>query len=227
MKQLENTTFIQPKPQPVVLPPDASVEQQFPQRPATIHSDVGVPFLQALITGSVISALVALILYELMDAPVFKTWAILTLAITSIAWLILLGQTRSLLYGIERVTGLDLNGDGKRGNPAKRTLEVQLETGASTLFIGSDWLEIDDECLLHFAVAVMGGRGLAEAVWGRDRAAFPRGINEYKAFRARLAKAGLIRQVNPNLPNSAYVLSPSGRAVFGRLVAEAQERGLA
>lgn len=220
-------TFIQPRPQPVTLPPDAQIEQQIPQRPATVHSDVGVPFLQALITGSVTSALVALVLFELMDAPVLKTWLILTLATTSATWLILLGETRKLLWGIERLTGLDLNGDGRRGNPAKRTLEVQLKTGASTLFIDSDWLEIDDDCLLHFSVAVMGGRGLAEAVWGRDRAAFPKGINEYKAFRARLAKAGLIRQMNPNLPNSAYVLSPCGRAVFGRLAAEARERGLA
>lgn len=228
MKQLNNVTWVQPRPTPVQLPDGAEIEQQVPQRPATVHSDVGVPCLQAVITGGVIASLVTLVLWELVEAPILKTWGILTLAVTSMTWLVLLGETRKLLWGVERLTGLDLDGDGARGNPAKRTIRVELQTSpGSTQYIRSDQLEIDDDRLIHFAAGVIRGRSLAEGEWGKDKATFPRGINEYRAFRIKLTEAGLIRQVNPHNTSSPYQLSPSGRAVFARLAEDSPTRSRA
>jgi hypothetical protein len=216
-------TFIQTRPQPITLPPDAQIEQQIPQRPASVHADVLVPLVQALITGSLLSAVVAIIWHELSGFPMFRIWVILTLATTSAAWILLLGETRRLLWGIERATGLDLNGDGIRGNP-RRVLEVELKTGNNTLFVGSDWLEINDEALLRFASQVVRRGRLAEGEWAKDRATFPHGINQYRKFRARLNDAGLIRPVNATNLNSGYELTPAGRAVFGKLAEHAHTR---
>lgn len=219
--------IVQSRPAPITLPDGAAIEQQAAQRPATVHSDVGVPLLQAVITGSVTSALVAVLLWELFGAPMLKVFVILDLAVTSVVWTILLSETRALLYQVERATGLDINLDGFRGDPTKRALQVEVREGSTTQIIGSDWLEIDDAQLLRFARAVVSGATLAEAPWGKDKAMFPRGINQYKSFRAKLANAGLVRPANAAHRAGGYELTHAGRAVFSRLVAEADAQARA
>jgi hypothetical protein len=174
------------------------------------------------VSGFLVGTLLTLILTWLsFPAAWWQVWIAATRVTTTCVWRLLRGEHRRLMWSVETVLGADLDGDGVKGDPAKRLLEVELHAGRSTVFVGSDFLEMDDDQLLAFAVGVAGGQGLAEGTWAKNRRAFPRGINEYRLFRGRLQDAGLIRPVNPDALNLGYEVSPSGRAVFGRLAEHA------
>lgn len=109
------------------LPPGSEMETAIPARPASFVADVVVPFVQALVTGALLAGLVVFALGELApgwDVDPFKVWLGLALAITALTWLILLGQTRRLLWTIEKLTGLDLDGDQLAGKPTERVVIV-------------------------------------------------------------------------------------------------------
>jgi hypothetical protein len=145
-------------------------------------------------------------------------WGGLTLAGTAGSWVFLLRDSRALLWSLERLTGRDLDGDGTRGDPAKRRLEVHVKEGGHTRIVGADWLGLDDANLIAFAQAVHKGRkALSEGAWGKDRACFPRGVNQYRAVRSKLVEAGMIRLANPATPSQGYTWTPAGRAMVKRL----------
>jgi hypothetical protein len=105
-------------------------ERAAPARPAGIIADVLVPLLQSAISGALLAALLVFVLSELVpdwDADLLKVWAITALAITAVAWLLLLGQTRRLLWALERVTKLDIDQNGTIGQPRDRLVFVDRE----------------------------------------------------------------------------------------------------
>jgi len=82
-----------------------------------------VPLGQSLVTGALGAGLVVFGISELApgwDGSGLKVWAGLSLAISAVAWGVLLGQTRRLLWAIETRTGLDLDRDGETGKPERR-----------------------------------------------------------------------------------------------------------
>jgi hypothetical protein len=90
-------------------------------------SDVLVPVLQAAISGALLAALLVFVVSEVapgFGGDLLKVWAITALAITAGAWLLLLGQTRRLLWTVERLTGQDLNRNGVIGKPQERLVIV-------------------------------------------------------------------------------------------------------
>jgi len=206
-------------------PPGMEMTTSVPVRPAGFVSDVLVPLAQAAVTGALLAALLtvaACTLFNIDIKPII-IWAGLALLITTGAWLLLLVDHRRLLWAIETMTGIDLDQDGAVGNAEKRRLEVELKLSErSTVIVDSEWLEIDDAQLSAFALGLMGGRKLTEAAWGKDRAAFPEGINQFRAFRERIEGAGLIRRINPDVASSPYEVTPAGRAVFGRIAEDAR-----
>jgi hypothetical protein len=112
------------------LAPGASQETAVPARPAGLISDVLVPVLQAAISGGLLAALVVFAMSELVpgwDADLLKVWAITALAITAMAWILLLADSRRLLWASEKVTGIDLDGDGTIGQPRDRLVFVDRE----------------------------------------------------------------------------------------------------
>lgn len=190
-----------------------------PARPAAFVSDVIVPLVQAVVTGALLAGLCVFLLSELVavDLDGLKVWAGLTLGISALSWLWLLGQTRRLLWAVEKLTGLDLDGDQVQGHPQKRTIDVSVRENGNDRIIGADWLGINDENLIAFAAGVIGaGKGFTEGEWGKSPS-FPQGINQFRAVKAKLLTAGLIEKINPNADNSTCRLTASGRAVFGRL----------
>jgi hypothetical protein len=207
--------------------PAPEVITETPARPASFTSDVVVPAAQAGITGALVGGLVLFLLGEIapdLSVDRIKLYGAVTLAVAAIAWLLLLLDTRKLLWGIERLTGLDINRDGEKGDPAKRRLEVQVKEGSTTRFIDTAWLGIDDDRLVLFAAGLVRGRGLTEGDWGKDRAVFPKGINDFRAFRGKLVTAGLIEKVNPDAENSTYRPTAAGRAFFRRVAEYAHTR---
>jgi hypothetical protein len=217
MKRYNGMPWVQPA-QVGTMPP-AEVETTAPARPASFIADVVVPLVQAVVTGALVAGVVTAIAASRGSGNLFALWGGLTLGISAIAWLVLLFDTRRLLWGIERLTGLDLDRDGTKGKPEqeRRTIEVHLKQGGTTRIIGADWLGLDDDKLLMLAADLVRGRRLAESDLGRDRVIFSRGINEFRAVRSRLVEAGLICPVNPEAPSQGYTVTRPGRAVFERL----------
>lgn len=220
MKRYGATTWPRPTAPPEVLPPGAELTSETPSRPASLHADLLVPMAQAAVTGGLLAGIIVMGLAELApDLPInpVKAWGAAALVIASVAWLLLLTDTRRLLWAVERLVNADIDQDGQAGPPERRTLRVEVTNGQTMQFIDADLLEIGDDRLLLFAAGVTGGRGLTEGDWGGDRAAFPEGMNQWRSFRGRLLDAGLIRYKNPKVASLGYELTPAGRAVFGRL----------
>lgn len=204
--------------------PPIEHETAIPSRAPNLAGDLLVPLGQATVTGLLAGTLLSLALVGLnFPAPAWHVWIGASLLATTCSWVVLLVEHRRLLWRVETLVGYDLNHDGVVGSPEKRRLEVELHAGRSTVFVGSDFLEMDDDHLLAFATGLSRGNGLAEGDWGKNRRAFPGGINDFRAFRARLLAAGLVRFVNADAPNLGYVLTPSGRAVFRRLAEHANK----
>jgi len=112
--------------------PGTEAERAAPSRAANLASDLLVPLGQALVTGGLLAGLAVFLLGELApgwDVNRWKVWAALALGISAVAWLLLLGQTRRLLWSLERVTGLDLDRDGQAGEPAERVIILNAGQG--------------------------------------------------------------------------------------------------
>lgn len=113
------------------LPPSAGIEATAPARAASFIADLFVPIGQALTTGALVGGLVAFIVWR--AAPkwggVFDLWLGLGLGIAAVAWLLILFDTRRLLWAVERVTGLDLDQDGAKGEPVERLIIANAAAG--------------------------------------------------------------------------------------------------
>lgn len=197
------------------------LERLTPARVPEPWADVLVPACQALLTGALVAALVIFLIGQLApdtrgDLP--AAWLGLALAITSVSWVLLLLDSRRLLWGLERITGMDLDDDDVIGE--LQTIEIHLQEGGQTRIIGAQWLGMSDERLLMLAADLVRGRSLAEGELGKDKALFPSGINEYRTVRKRLAEAGLVALVNRDAPSQGYRITAAGRAVFRRLAEE-------
>lgn len=114
-----------PAPAIAAVPPGVTLKRQRPARAATVPSDVFVPCAQSLISGllATIAATAIAVALKSKDAALIGLGAGAALMI--IAWVLLLWQHRSLLWETETLTGLDLDGDGEKGEPSTTTtLEI-------------------------------------------------------------------------------------------------------
>jgi hypothetical protein len=85
-----------------------------------------------MVTGALLGGLLVFVIGEVapgFGGDLFKVWAITALAITAGAWLILLGQTRRLLWAVEKLTGQDLDQNGVIGKPQERLIIVNAAQG--------------------------------------------------------------------------------------------------
>lgn len=202
----------QPAPEPP--PPDAT---KTPARPAGIASDVAVPLLQAGITGLLLGGLIALAA-KALGAPVdgWQLWGVLALSFVTVAWMVLLLDTRKLLRVIEERWGVDLDGDGQIGQPERirheLTVTVQLDKNHRKI-IDTENLGIDAEQLILFARGIVAGRDFTEGTWGGEKAIFA-SLPKFRQVLAALEKDGIIERVNPGASNSTYRRTRPGRRFF-------------
>ena len=163
--------------QPAQAVPDgAEVETATPARPASFASDLFVPLAQSLVTGGLTGGLFTLALAELVpgfDGDLLRVWAFSALAISTVAWLLLLAQTRRLLWQLERWTGKDLDGDGTTGKPAAvpQVLRVEVSNGTREVYLD---LPGKPAALVTLARGVLAGRSFAEGSWSGRGGLFSR-----------------------------------------------------
>ncbi len=84
---------------------------------AGLQNGVVVPLLQAAITGVMFAGIVGALF-----ALSWQLFAMLALVATAIVWMLLLTDTRRLLWGIETRLGRDMNRDGYTGEPVERVV---------------------------------------------------------------------------------------------------------
>jgi len=117
--------------------PEQQTEKATPTRPADPIADLAVPLGQAGATGIMLATVVVFLLSRTnYTGDIGALWVGLVLGISSLAWLLLLLDTRALLRTLETVTGKDLNRDGKVGKervvfvnaePARQQAKAQRE----------------------------------------------------------------------------------------------------
>ena len=163
------------------------VEAREPARPASFTGDLLVPLAQALVTGCVAAgALIALGLEVGVawgGAPL-RAWAIAALLIVCASWLVLLGQTRRLLWKVETLTGLDLDGDGQRGKPSSGDRVVFLNAKGEPTPAPSPPPEPKPMGIAEF-VGLLDVRGTGYRAWEKR---LPRLV--YQGYRDALIRAG-------------------------------------
>lgn len=201
------------------MPPDVlpDVDTSTANAGSGFVNGVIVPLVQALVTGALVAGLVVFGLNEVLPHIVGDAWTLwcwLTLAIAGVVWPLLLWDTRRLLWGVERMLGLDLDHDGHHGNPQRTVLTVEVQAGQTKRYVDTDWLDVEIDQLVTFARGVLGGMSLAEASWGGVFGSVP----AYKQFRARMTEAGMLRLVNPQAPSQGFEATPAGRALCERIV---------
>jgi hypothetical protein len=113
------------------LPPSAGMTATAPARPAAFGADLFVPIGQALVTGLLIGGLVAFLVARILPGwgGVLDLWLGLGLAIAAGVWVLLLRESRALLWQSEKILGVDLNGDGAKGPPAERVIIANAAAG--------------------------------------------------------------------------------------------------
>lgn len=91
-------------------------------RSAGFVSEVVVPASEAAITGILLATLTVAIAGLISPENVNSgaIWLIAWSVTTSATWLIILWHTRGLLASVERITHVDINGDGKIGKRGQR-----------------------------------------------------------------------------------------------------------
>ena len=178
------TPWLQPSQQAQEL---AEVESATPARAADLVPDLLVPLAQALVTGAFLAGLVVFVLAEIsprFDGDLLRVWGFSALAISTVTWLILLGQTRRLLWAYEQWTGRDLDGNGKIGKPPERIVIINAGQGQREAAQQDEAAQLS-----QFArfVAALPARGTALRAWeaelGRDT------YNEYRDALIRLGWA--------------------------------------
>lgn len=182
-----------------------------PARTPTLSGDVGVPALQAVISGTLAGVLGGVAILA-TRAPV-NGWAAVAVGVVVAAgtWAWLLRDHRALLRNVETYT----RRDSAPVQPAQAStvrLEVQQEHangGRRWLF---DDLPVDRERVLAWARAVIGGRSLAQSAWTGSGGPFSR--SEYDALLAAMLRAGVVRWVNPRAHAQGVELTPMGRSTL-------------
>lgn len=182
----------------------------------TTSAAVFVPLLQSAVTGAVMF-FVALAIMLWVDAMnVFIAPLALGIATFAATWLGLQWRWISLTE-IERMTGLDLNGDGVVASSAPRkdkpVTVIRIENVGGGHYQSRDIrLPASENQLRDLADGLAQGRPFSEREWtGAGR---PFSSDEFRDLRSAMRRGGLIEFANENEPRQGYALTDDGRELL-------------
>jgi hypothetical protein len=128
---------------------------------AGIENGFTVPLLQALLTGCLLALALRLAVNKWTHHNIdSETMAILALVIAGVTWLLLLVDTRQLLWGLEKILRTDLDGDGQAGEPVTVERLVAIRPRGATIPKDHQPATVDNATLARF-VADVAARGSA------------------------------------------------------------------
>jgi len=167
------------------IPAGVESEHSMPARPADLVADLIVPIGQAAVTGLLLGTAGALATTHWhwfdYDGEFWPLWSGMFLATTAVAWLILLLESRRLLWAIETITGLDLDGDNHRGEPQPQDRIIIVNGRPASLANR----ELQKQTLLVSFVARLPIKGTGSRVWDDEL-----GRDVYNEFRDALMAGG-------------------------------------
>lgn len=188
----------------------------------TTEANVIVPFLQAVITGVFIGVPVGLLVGLIdvkLDTLVIRgsigsglLWGAATLFIVTFwQWISRSGEYNNLLWRIETITGMDVNGDEEVGKPEPHTIQVEVTNGKS-----SQWEELpgDEAALIEFAKSIISGR-VTFSEDGASTSGF--GVTNFRKLRDKFFKHHWAEWKDPKARNQGITLYRAGRTVLLRI----------
>ena len=187
-----------------------------------------LPLVQATITAvmAFIGTLTLLYLFDVVD--LLKPALITASIVWVLTWLYL--QRRWLtLTSFERMTGIDIDGDGQIGKPVKEpeVVRIQIDEVTADGHIRQNRfanLPISNDKLTVIARGLLGGRSFSEREW--SGAGKILSSNEFRTLRTEMIKRGLLEVANDKDQRQGYVLTRTGRAVmtkFSQIPAPARQ----
>jgi hypothetical protein len=194
-------------------PDHGQLERKRPTRAPTVGGDVGVPFLQACVTGGLLGVVLAIGARAWGYAGNVAMLAlVIGIVIAALAWLALLGQHRALLWTIETWASIDIDQDGHKGKPEERV--IILDGGKLKAEAVREAAALDRASFVSdFARFVKGLaiKGTALRAWqstiGRDK---------YQEYRDLLLAHGLARWKNDD-PRQGWELVATPESILARL----------
>jgi len=192
------------------LPAGATWERKEPSRTAEMSGDVAVPLCQSAVT-----ALVGGVGGLLVGGPV-AAGVVAGLSFGA-SWLWLLADHRRALWSIEKITGVDLDGDGHKGKPGNTApaqhvvVDLVENTGRQARIRYLD-LPLTLDKLADVAQAILeDGASLSRRALSDVLTQ-----TEYNTLGPALVDAGLAR----DLPGNRRELTGAGRSMFRELLTD-------
>ena len=173
---------------------------------SSIEAGVKTPLAQAAITATVCGLLVIL-------GCVFKSWPVAAIPTTwvivfSLAWWVLLLNTRGLLKSVERIVGRDLDGDGAIGFSVELT--EPLADRATDKMLFCHFVGVQPVHVVRFAQAAIDNRLTPEGA-GLSRGKFGK-------VRSVALSRGLVTWRDPQYHAQGLDCSRGGRSAFQQII---------
>lgn len=217
--------FNQQTSMPVVPPPVANyAEKQFLH---TFVVGVWLPLLQASITA-VVAFIGTLIVLYLLDAIDILKPALMVAAITWVVmWLYLMRRWLNIT-AFERVTGIDINGDGVIGAARKKPNEplvIRLDDVRNGNYRSRTMeLEVTEEELVELARGLLNGRPFTEREWTGKGKPFSSGQEgSFRRLRSAWLKQGLLQVVSDKDHRQGFDFTDEGWATLEKLAGVVEE----
>ena len=179
----------------------------------TTQAGAVLPFLQASITGAILGSLALILAYTWRARDPWTWGGLVAVLAWAITWL-QLQRHWFTLTNLEKLTGLDLDGNGEIGNEPQRPAEIRIKL--SEINDGGHYhetvypLPATLEQMQALAEGLTQGLPFSERTWtGSGR---PFSVNEFRALRSEMIKRGLLILASDKDPRQGYSLTKPGRA---------------
>lgn len=211
----------------IVQPPPPQYRSATQYRAADWRSEILVPLLMALVTGTLALILAVWLWWELDWLPDWSPIAAFVATFGGV-WVWRLRKHDAMLTAAEEITHLDLNHDGTIGRPQPAapptSIHVDLSrpnphTGAPQL-VRFD-LPCDLDTLALVAEAMLAGSTLPNSEWTPIKLGKPFSEGSLQKFKDALITNGLARQISKENPKLGVVLTSEGKAFMAEIKKQA------
>lgn len=171
-----------------------------------------VPFWQAFISGMMTGLAVFGVMQYFRVRDAWVIGLLVWLVVQAIVWFA--GSLHWFtLTNLEKLTGIDINGDGKVGDGKSKVRDVKVTLREVTQQ-GHVWQSRnlyfpgDPDAIVMLATALLGGASIAERVWSGEGKLFSQ--QDFRAIRKILEDNRLIEPKNPKDVRQGYQLTAHG-----------------
>lgn len=176
-----------------------------------------LPLAQAVITG-LLFGLAAWIYAGLLKAPeAWRYGAGVAAGVFVISWLAMLARWLSLtrpLDRLERLTGIDINGDGLIADQPKKTIRVEFKAAPNQTIIAD--LPYTNQAMQFYSALIRGDRNGIHQWTGRNKPLTP---GQYEQIRDELLERNFARWIGDPGAREGWELTPYGRSALKAIMA--------